>query len=518
MEKIVTATIAHAQQTADRSSGSALGALEPAPPATLVIFGATGDLTRRLLVPALVNMERESLIHPDSTVLGIGKDTGDDETLRVSLESFRAAHAASGADDAARADAWAALRPKIRYLQGDFTTDAIYERLSAELVGNAVFYFAVPPRFFGDIVEKLADHGLTRETPESFRRIAIEKPFGHDAASAQALNARILARVAETQVYRIDHFLGKETVQNIMTLRFANMMIEKLWTSDSIDHVQITAAETVDVGTRGSFYDATGALRDMVPNHLFQLLAMVAMEPPISFDAEAVRDEKAKVIRAIRIYEPDEAAENSVRGAYTAGAIGDRTIPAFNETPDVHQDSRTETFVALKLMIDTWRWAGVPFYLRTGKAMSVRDTEVIVTFKPVPFAQFPRLRGRHLPPNRVVIQIQPDEGISMDMLIKRPGIGVAVEPAVMDFRYAERFDIGRLNGYETLLYDIFTGDQTLFQRADAVEAGWRAVQPFLDRFAAEGAPEPYAPGSLGPDAAAELLARDGLSWHDLITR
>jgi glucose-6-phosphate 1-dehydrogenase len=516
METFVTTPIARVQQTADRASDAPLGNLDPAPPATLIIFGATGDLTRRLLVPALVNMEREGLLHPASIVLGIGKEEGDDEMLRTSLETFAAEHVTG--DDPVRATAWAQLRPKLRYLPGDFTSDAIYEQIAGLLTGNAIFYFAVPPRFFGDIVEKLADHGLTSETPDAFRRIAIEKPFGNDAASAKALNARILARVAETQVYRIDHFLGKETVQNIMTLRFANMMIEKLWNSDGIDHIQITAAETVDVGTRGSFYDATGALRDMVPNHLFQLLAMVAMEPPISFDAEAVRDEKSKVMRAIRIYEPEEAAENSVRGAYVAGSTGDRTVPAYRETPDVKPDSQTETYVALKLMIDTWRWAGVPFYLRTGKALSVRDTEVIVTFKPVPFAQFPRLRGTHLPPNRIVIQIQPDEGISMDMLIKRPGIGVAVEPAVMAFRYAGLFDIGRLNGYETLLYDILIGDQTLFQRADAVEAGWRAVQPFLDHWAQGGSPEPYAPGSLGPDAAADLLARDGLEWHDLITR
>lgn len=508
--------------TGEPASRSALGALQAAPPATLVIFGATGDLTRRLLMPALVNMEREGLLDARTTVLGIGKDDGDDETLRSSLEAFQAAHGApakaAAPDDAERTAAWARLRPRIRYISGDFTADAIYETLKTELTGNAVFYLAVPPRFFGDIVEKLADHGLMEEGQDVFRRVAIEKPFGHDLASARALNQRILARIRETQVFRLDHFLGKETVQNIMTLRFANMMIEKLWTSDSIDHVQITAAETMDVGTRGSFYDATGALRDMVPNHLFQILALVAMEPPIAFDAEAVRDEKAKVLRAIRQYSLEEAKQNGVRGAYTAGTLAGRDVPAYRDTADVAPDSRTETYAGLKLMVDTWRWAGVPFYLRTGKALAVRDTEVIVTFKPVPFAQFPRLRDAHLPPNRVVIQIQPDEGISMDMLIKRPGLGVAVEPAVMAFRYAERFNISRLNGYETLLYDLFSGDQTLFQRADAVEAGWRAVQPFLDAWSQEGEPQPYAPGSLGPDDAAALLERDGLSWHDLITQ
>jgi glucose-6-phosphate 1-dehydrogenase len=485
----------------------------PAPPATLVIFGAMGDLTRRLLVPALVNMTRLGLAGDGLQVLGVGIDPGDDATLRQALDGFTPEPGGEGA--AEKDAAWTLLKERVYYLEGDFTQDAVYDALKARLTGNAAFYLAVPPRFFGDIVDKLAEHGLMTETPTAFRRIAIEKPFGHDLASARALNARILARVGETQIYRLDHFLGKETVQNIMTARFANMMIERVWNADCIAHVQITAAETVDVGTRGKFYDSTGALRDMVPNHLFQLLAMVAMEPPASFDAEAIRNEKGKVLKAVRAWSPAKAKRNGVRGVYTAGEIGDRSVPDYAATPDVAPDSRTETYAALKLMVDTWRWAGVPFYLRTGKAMTCRDTEIVITFKPVPFASFARANAERLPPNRLIIQIQPDEGLSMDLLIKRPGLEVDTVPIALDFRYADRFDIGHLTGYESLIYDMFMGDQTLFQRADAIEAGWAAVQPFLDVWAAEGTPAPYAAGSLGPAAADALLERDGYSWHTL---
>ena len=485
-----------------------------APPATLVIFGATGDLTRRLLVPTLINMIQSGLLGDDFSMLGVGIEPGGDDMLRERLGQFLTDNKIDFS-----ADAWRSLEGRISYISGDFTKDEIYQeigkRLSQPGRGNAGFYLAVQPRFFGDIVDKLAEHGLLNETPEAFRRIAIEKPFGTDLASAKALNARILDRVAESQIYRLDHFLGKETVQNIMAARFANMMIEALWNNNYIDHVQITAAELVDVGTRGKFYDETGALRDMVPNHLFQLLSMVAMEPPNSFDAEAIRNEKGKLLKALRIYSPEEAMEHGVRGAYTSGHIGDKELPAFTETPDVRPDSKTETFVALKLYADTWRWAGVPFYLRTGKAMAARDTEVVVTFRQVPFAQFHGTDvQRMLPPNRLIIQVQPDEGLHMEISIKRPGLVVETVPVSLDFRYADMFDIGHTTGYETLIYDMLIGDQTLFQRADAIEAGWAAVQPFLDLWSKESdAPDPYAPGSMGPQSADELIERDGRKWH-----
>jgi glucose-6-phosphate 1-dehydrogenase len=484
----------------------------PAPPVTLVIFGATGDLTRRLLVPALINMTRLGLVGDDFHVLGVGIEEQDAAALRTALGSFQAEAGGEGAG--VKGEAWERLAPRIDYLAGDFTGDAVYVELAARIgSGNVAFYLAVPPRFFGDIVDKLADHGLTTEGEGAFRRVAIEKPFGHDLASARALNARILGKVPESQIYRLDHFLGKETVQNIMTLRFANRFVETMWNAESVDHIQITAAETVDVGTRGAFYDPTGALRDMVPNHLFQLLAMVAMEPPNSFDAEAIRDEKGKLLKAVRVYDRDTAATAGVRGVYEAGEVNGHAVTAYRDTKGVAADSRTETFVALKLMVDTWRWAGVPFYLRTGKAMAARDTEVVVTFKPVPFAQFPGIASVKLPPNRLVIQIQPNEGISMEMAIKQPGMEVTPVPISLDFRYADHFQIAALTGYETLLYDLFVGDQTLFQRADAIEAGWAAVQPFLDLWGDGSTPEPYAPGSMGPEEATGLMMRDGRAWH-----
>ncbi|MDP1027548.1 glucose-6-phosphate dehydrogenase [Sphingomonas sp. KR1UV-12] len=504
------------EQAVGRADPHPQDGVKPAPPVTLVIFGATGDLTRRLLMPALINMTRGGMIDDGLSVLGIGIDEGDDAMLRERIGSFQAEQGGEGAVD--KGAAWHALAERIHYLRGDFTADEVFiqlkERLAAAPTGNAAFYLATPSPFFGPIVEKLAQHGLTAQTPDAFRRIAIEKPFGHDLESARALNARILACVDESQVYRIDHFLGKETVQNIMTARFGNTIVESLWNNHYIDRVEITAAETVGIGTRGKFYDSTGALRDMVPNHLFQLLAMVAMEAPNSFDAEAIRNEKGKMLAAIRRYSPEEAAKNAVRGQFVAGTLNGQAMPAYTDVPDVAPDSRMETFVALKLMVDSWRWAGVPFYLRTGKVMTARDTEIVVTFKPVPFTQFGSVaEHQHPPANRMIIQVQPDEGLSMEIVIKRPGLAVDTVPVSLDFRYADRFDIGALTGYESLLYDLLTGDQTLFQRADGIEAGWAAVQPFLDLWAKGGAPEPYEPGSMGPPGAAALIERDGHAWH-----
>ncbi|MDE1994780.1 MAG: glucose-6-phosphate dehydrogenase [Rhizobiaceae bacterium] len=488
----------------------------PAPPLTFVIFGATGDLTRRLLIPTLINMTRAGMVGDDLQILGVGIEAGGVDMLLGRLDSFLDTLPEMKEPD--RLEAWQRLRSRISYLQGDFTQNAVYEQIAQSLKhapsANAAFYFAVPPQFFGDIAEKLSENGLTDETVGVFRRIAIEKPFGHDLASARALNARLLNQVNENQIYRIDHFLGKETVQNIMTTRFANMMIEAVWNNNYIDHVQITAAELVDVGTRGKFYDTTGALRDMVPNHLFQLLAMVAMEPPNSFDAEAIRNEKGKLLKALRLYSREDAEKNGVRGAYTAGQLNGKDLPGFTQTNDVRPDSNTETFVALKLFVDTWRWAGVPFYLRTGKAMKARDTEIVINFRQVPFAQFPRAPSRpQLPPNRLIIQVQPDEGLDMQISIKQPGLGMNTVPIALDFRYADHFDIGKLTGYESLFYELFVGDQTLFQRADGIEAGWAAVQPFLDLWAEGGKPDPYAPGSMGPACADDLIGRDGRAWH-----
>lgn len=469
-----------------------------APPATFVIFGAMGDLTRRLLVPALVNLTRAKLLDPDTRIIGISHGDGDDAALRGRMSGF--------VEDGAE---WQDLAGRISYLQGDFGDDALFETLTGKLKGNAVFYLATAPDFFGPVVEHLGKAGLLDEQ-DGFRRIVIEKPFGTDLASAQALNRQILAVAAEEQVYRIDHFLGKETVQNILVARFGNALNEAVWNSRYIDHVQITAAETVAVGSRGSFYDATGALRDMVPNHLFQLLAMVGMEPPASFDAEAVRGEKAKVIGAIRPIPPEDA----VRGAYLGGKAGEGIVPGYRETEDVAKDSTTETYVALKVAVETWRWHGVPFYLRTGKALKARDTEVVIRFRDAPIMLFRDTVTDTLPPNQLILQIQPDEGISLELAVKQPGPLVEAVPARLDYSYRDHFDLGHRTGYETLLYDVLTGDQTLFQRADQIEGGWRAVQPLLDAWR-EGEPQDYAAGSDGPAEADALIARDGRAWHPI---
>jgi len=470
-------------------------ALKQAPAATLVIFGGTGDLARRLLVPAIAHLCGDGLIGEDLHIIGIGSREGSDEDLRAGFDEF-----------APKTECWQRLRGRITYLQGDFTQAPVFQALKGKLddAANAVFYLATPAQFFGPIVERLAAAGLMEEEGGAFRRVAVEKPFGHDLASARALNKQILTVVDESQVYRIDHFLGKETVQNIMVARFANPWIEAIWNNRYIDSVQITAAEAIDVGTRGAFYDATGALRDMVPNHLFQLMAMVGMEPPNDLSAEAIRTEKAKVLSAVREPSPAEAKADGVRGQYQG----------YRKTADVNAKSNVETYVALKLWVDTWRWAGVPFYLRTGKALKARDTEVVVTFKPVPLSLFRNTPVADLPPNRLVLQLQPNEGIDLDFMVKQPGPKMQAVPVALDFKYADRFEIGGRTGYETLLYDMLLGDQTLFQRADQIEAGWAAVQPFLDVWAkGKGKVETYKRGSVGPAGAAELLERDGREWH-----
>ena len=347
--------------------------------------------------------------------------------------------------------------------------------------------------------------------------MVIEKPFGHDLASAKALNAEILKTLREHQIYRIDHFLGKETVQNIMALRFANGLFEPIWNREHIDHVQITASETVGVERRGKFYEKTGALRDMVPNHLFQLLSMTAMEPPISFDAEAVRAKKAEVIQAIQPLTPERALQDAVRGQYAAGTVLGKPVRAYRNEPDVAPDSVTETYIACKLMIDNWRWAGVPFYLRTGKYMTSRRTEIAIRFHQAPYALFRGTDVERLNPNWMILRIQPDEGIELAFAAKRPGPTVKLSTVSMDFAYKTFFKMAPNTGYETLIYDCMIGDATLFQRADNVEAGWRAVQPILDAWAnARPADFPnYVAGSSGPAAADELLARDGHAWRPL---
>ena len=488
-----------------------------APPSTLFLFGAAGDLVKRLLMPAVCNLLRDGLIDENLHIVGVDHNPRTDRQYADSLRAF--------IDDQIKTykldpKLWARLAKRISYLRGDFLADATYQDIASRLGeggdGNAVFYLATAPRFFGDVVERLGKAGLLIETPSAFRRVIVEKPFGSDLASAKALNARILKVMEEKQVYRMDHFLGKETVQNILVSRFANGIFEAIWSHHYIDHIQITAAETVGVEGRGSFYDKTGALRDMVPNHLMQLLAMVAMEPPSAFAADAVRDEKAKLLGAIRPTSSDEAVINSVRGQYRASTIEGQKRLAYRREDNIARDSQTETFVALKLMIDNWRWVGVPFYLRTGKCMSARDTEIAICFKPAPYAQFRGTRIRELKPNYMVMQIQPNEGLWLDFHAKRPGPIVEVADVDMGFSYADVFEMQPSTGYETLIYDCLIGDQTLFQRADAIESGWRVVQPFMDAWSKGlGDVENYFAGRDGPKGADALLHRDKRSWHPL---
>jgi glucose-6-phosphate 1-dehydrogenase len=399
--------------------------------------------------------------------------------------------------------------------------DAMRERLeqleaNRSTGGNRLFYLATPPTSFAPISRQLGRTGMVKQEDNGpWRRLVVEKPFGTDLASARALNGELLKLLTEHQIYRIDHYLGKETVQNILVLRFANGMFEPIWNRNHIDHIQITVDEKLGVGHRGSFYDATGALRDMVPNHLFQLLSLVAMEPPARFDAHTVRSEKAEVLAAIQTQSEAEALKNSVRGQYRGGKIGDTEIEDYTATEDVKPGSTTETYAALKLTIDNWRWAGVPFYLRTGKALGIKRTEVAIKFKQAPFAMFSCTTVDRLSQNYLVISIEPTEGIMLQFNTKVPGPTIAIDGVEMKFRYKDYFKAEPATGYETLIYDCMIGDNILFQRADSVEAGWQAVQPFLDAWKKADAKglETYQAGSEGPAAAEELLKRDGRSWR-----
>jgi len=423
----------------------------------------------------------------------------------------RRSDAAASLDEAA----WRWMSERLTYLQGDFGDPKTFEALKSRLPenGNVVFYCATAARFFETVATQLHAAGLTEEGNGFYRRVVVEKPFGHDLVTARALNASLLECLDESQIYRIDHYLGKETVQNIMALRFSNGIFEPIWKRDNIDHVQITVAETVGVEARGKFYEGTGALRDMVPNHIFQLLAMVAMEAPISFEADAVRTEKSKVIQAIHPLSGKFAVHNVVRGQYRKGHIAGKDVPGYRNEPDVDHNSSTETYIALKLSIDNWRWAGVPFYVRTGKRLAQRRTEISVHFKQAPFALFRDTPVEKLTPNIMFLHIQPTEGVTLQFSAKVPGPRVRLGGVNMSFNYADYFHEGPSTGYETLLYDCLVGDATLFQRADNVEAGWAVVQPALDSWdAGHIHVHPYPAGSEGPEEADDMLQRDGRAW------
>jgi len=489
-----------------------------ADPSTMVIFGATGDLAKRKLLPALYNLNGDRLLPERFAVVGVGREPMTTDAYREKVSRDLQEFGTAGTERVQCE--W--LESRLAYLTGDFGDDGLYRRLgdvlsalheSGDSTCDCLFYLATPPALFGPIVEHLGAAGLLAEDG-GWRRVIIEKPFGHDLDSARALNRRLVGLLKEHQIYRIDHYLGKETVQNIMAFRFANGIFEPIWNRRYVDHVQITVAETVGVEQRGDYYDRTGAMRDMVQNHLFQLLALTAMEPPISFEADAVRDERVKVLRAIRPFLPGGLDAQVVRSQYAAGEVEGTPVPAYRQEPDVARGSTTETYVALKLLVDNWRWADVPFYLRTGKRLPQRLTEVVLQFKRAPFQLFRDTPVGCLPANQLVLCIQPNEGIALHFEAKVPGPRVRLGTVRMDFSYADYFGMRPTTGYETLLYDAMIGDSTLFHRADIVEAGWTVVEPILQAWEGSRAGLPaYAAGSWGPEAADALMARDEREWH-----
>jgi glucose-6-phosphate 1-dehydrogenase len=488
-------------------------------PCAFVIFGASGDLTKRLLVPALYNLAAARLLPDEFAVIGVARGDLSDDAFRSHMRDALREFTTGPVSPEIVRD----LTARFSYLRGDFDDPNTYRMLSEKLSagrpgGNCLFYLATPPSVFGLVAQKLAEAGLLREEEGRWRRLVIEKPFGTDLESARELDRQLFGLMGESQIYRIDHYLGKETVQNIMVLRFANGLFEPLWNRDHIDHVQIAVTETLTVENRGKFYDQTGTLRDMVPNHLFQLLALTAMEPPAHFEADPVRSEKAKAVQAIRPFTPADVCANVVRAQYRGGMIGNRRVRAYREEPGVDPGSMTETYLAMRLDIDNWRWAGVPFYLRTGKALAGRRTEIAIRFKAAPFALFRRTPVERLAQNLLVLRIQPDEGASLQFNAKTPGPEICIGGVRMDFKYADYFEAAPNTGYETLIYDCMIGDATLFQRADNIESGWRVVQPVLDAWR-EGRDCAdltwYAAGSEGPREAEELLARDGRAWRKI---
>jgi glucose-6-phosphate 1-dehydrogenase len=500
-----------------------------APPCAMVIFGAAGDLTKRLVVPALYNLAHSGQLAEGFQLVGVDLAASSADAWRQGLlETINEFITPGGEFQVDQIDqaTWEWLARRMTYLQGNLNDPSMYHQLrdhlgrldrTAGTAGNYLFYLAIADRFFGSAVAGLGAAGLVTEKDGQWRRVVIEKPFGHDLSSAKALNTEIQKVLQEHQIYRMDHFLGKETVQNIMALRFGNGLFEPLWSREHIDHIEITAAETVGVEHRGKFYEKTGALRDMVPNHMFQLLAMTAMEPPNSFDADAVRTKKTEVLEAIKPLDPTQALTDAVRGQYDEGPLINQHVRSYRDEPDVARDSATETFVACKLSIDNWRWAGVPFYLRTGKRLKRRTTEIAIRFRQAPFVLFRGTEVERMSPNWMILRIQPDEGIALEFAAKRPGPSMRLSNVRMDFAYKSYFNVASSTGYETLLYDCMIGDATLFQRADTVEAGWRAVQPILDAWASNPPRDfpNYAAGGNGPATADRLLAGTERTWRSL---
>ncbi|MDB5623003.1 MAG: glucose 6-phosphate dehydrogenase [Devosia sp.] len=481
-------------------------------PFDYVLFGGGGDLAERKLLPALYHRDRDGQLPAEARVIGVSRTARTDEDYRAFAQEALKAHVAVGDLDS---DVVARFVSRLHYLSVDALGESGWDELKAFLDGVEpgrirAFYLAVSPTIFGDIAAKLAAKGLVTEQT----RLVIEKPLGRDLASAKALNDAIATHFREDQVFRIDHYLGKETVQNLMALRFANVLYEPVWNSNFIDHVQITVAESVGLESRAGYYDKAGALRDMVQNHLLQLLALVALEPPAAFEANAIRDEKLKVLRALKPIDERNVGHLTVRGQYSAGASPDGAVKGYLDDLGEAQ-SDTETFVAIKAEINTWRWAGVPFYLRTGKRLTKRASEIVVTFRPIPYSIFDDSTG-HIAQNRLVLRLQPGEGVKQWLMIKNPGPGgMRLRYVPLDMTFAEAFNVRHPDAYERLLLDVIRGNQSLFMRRDEVEAAWEWVDPILQSWGEiDLKPQGYTSGTWGPSGSIALIERDGRTWHE----
>ena len=491
-------------------------------PCIMVIFGATGDLTKRKLFPALYNLAQEKFLPESFAVVGVGRQEFTVEEFRAKVRSDLKEFIINSLDK--KLIDWFVERTY--YVGGDFGEDKTFKNLQKTLAEvaknhdaprNYFFYLATPPTLFAPVAEEVCKMGLCGQE-NGWRRFIFEKPFGRDLESAKKLNEELAKILDESQIYRIDHYLGKETVQNILVFRFGNSIFEPIWNRNFIDHVQMTVAESLGVEQRGGYYNTAGALRDMIPNHIFQLITLTAMEPPVSFEADAVRDEQAKILCAMQPFSPEDVLHKAVRGQYDAGKIDGKKVVAYRSEQDVSPTSNTETFAALKLSIDNWRWADVPFYVRTGKRLPEKHTTINVVFKKAPFILFRDTPVEKLTTNRIVIHIQPDEGITLHFGAKIPGPIVNTGAVDMDFNYVDHFGEQISTGYERLLFDCMIGDATLFQRADMVESSWRVVSPVLDVWQAIPARDfpNYEAGTWGPEEADELLRADGRKWRNSI--